>query len=205
MYTVYSTCVQIGKIGVIFKSVFLFPYVFFRFRFCLEVDVSQDLLLYLQQWIYHTTDVSLHNRRKVSNINSIYSYLSPFKMFRFFIALAVIAVVAAFGPAQQSRSRSNQIVMAAKPSMAKNFGIALIASTFLSLPAFAVEGAAPKQSYFGDSPASSPFTINEDREDPMYSPYSPFGNGEKAVYTITNRKGGPEETKFWSAQLEECA
>jgi hypothetical protein len=129
------------------------------------------------------------------------------KMFRFFIALSVLAVAVAFGPARQFQARSSQIVMAAeaKPSMARNFGIALIASTFLSLPAFAVEGAAPKQSYFGDSPASSPFTINEDREDPMYSPYSPFGNGEKAVYTTSNRKGGPEETKFWSAQLLECA
>lgn len=128
-------------------------------------------------------------------------------MFRFFVTLAVIAAAMAFGPAQQMRVRSSQMTMAAtaKPSMAKNIGIALIASTFLSLPAFAVEGTSPKQSYFGDSPASSPFTINENREDPMYSPYSPFGNGEKAVYTITNRKGGPEETKFWSAQLEECA
>ena len=128
-------------------------------------------------------------------------------MFRFFITLAVLAVAVAFGPAQHFRARSSQIVMSAeaKPSMAKNIGIALIASTFLSLPAFAVEGAAPKQSYFGDSPASSPFTINENREDPMYSPYSPFGNGDKAIYTTTNRKGGSEETKFWSAQLDECA
>ena len=128
-------------------------------------------------------------------------------MFRLVIVLVVVAVAMAFGPANHMRTRSSQMMMKsdAKPSMAKNIGIALIASTFLSLPAFAVEGAAPKQSYFGDSPASSPFTISEDREDPMYSPYSPFGNGEKSVYTVTARKGGADETKFWSAQLEECA
>lgn len=34
--------------------------------------------------------------------------------------------------------------------------------------------------------------------------YTHVGNGDKAVYTTTNRKGGPEEKKFWKAQLDEC-
>jgi hypothetical protein len=126
---------------------------------------------------------------------------------RILVALAVVAVTVAFGPAQQFRARSSQIQMSAdvQPSLLKKIGAALIASTFLSLPAFAGDsaGQGPKQSYFGDSPASSPFTINEKREDPIYSPYSPFGNGDAAIYTLARQKGGPEETKFWTAQLDE--
>jgi hypothetical protein len=30
--------------------------------------------------------------------------------------------------------------------------------------------------------ASSPFTFDEKREDPIYSPYSAFGDGTAAVY-----------------------
>jgi hypothetical protein len=127
-------------------------------------------------------------------------------MFRLIVSLLIVGVAVAFSPSQQIRVNRNQFQMKSNDnSIAKNIGIALIASTFLSLPAFAVEGTSPKQSYFGDSPASSPFTINEVREDPIYSPYSPYGDKSKAVYTTTNRQGGAEETKFWSAQLEESA
>lgn len=88
-----------------------------------------------------------------------------------------------------------------KPSMAKMVGAAIIASTFFSLPAFAVEGAAPKQSFFGQGSqgASSPFSSDEN----MYSPYSPWGDGKNAVYN--DRKGGADELSQWSAKLEECA
>lgn len=97
-------------------------------------------------------------------------------MFRLFVSLVVLSVALAFKPTK-FYSNNNQILMSndIQSSIAKKIGVALIASSFISLPAFAVEGAAPKQSFFGDSPASSPFTINEDREDPIYSPYSPFG------------------------------
>ena len=85
--------------------------------------------------------------------------------------------------------------------MAKMIGAALVASTFLSLPAFAVEGAAPKQSFFGSGGtiSSSPFSD----DDNMYSPYSPWGDGKNAIYN--ERKGGAEEKEFWSVKLEECA
>jgi hypothetical protein len=89
-----------------------------------------------------------------------------------------------------------------KPSMAKMVGAAIIASTlFSSLSAFAVEGAAPKQSYLGQGKQglSSPFSSDEN----MYSPYSPWGDGKNAIYN--DRKGGADELSGWSAKLEECA
>lgn len=125
-------------------------------------------------------------------------------MFRVLVSLLIVVVAVAFSPAPQFRVSRNQIQMKSN-DIAKNIGAMLIASTMLSLPAFGVEGAAPKQSFFGDNPASSPFTINEVREDPIYSPYSPYGNRDKAVYTTEKQQGGKEETKFWSAQLEESA
>ena len=70
-------------------------------------------------------------------------------MFKFFVVLAVLASAVAFGPAATFRARSQMQMSADKPSMAKMIGAAIVASTFLSLPAFAVEGAAPKQSFFG--------------------------------------------------------
>ncbi len=64
----------------------------------------------------------------------------------------------------------------------------------------AKEGAAPKLDFFGDS-SSSPFTLSEKREDPLYSPYSPFGDGSAAVYN--GRKNGKEEIAFYSKKLDE--
>ena len=123
-------------------------------------------------------------------------------MFRFLVVLAVLASAVAFSPARFSTRSQIQMSAAEKPSMAKMVGAAIIASTFLSLPAFAVEGAAPKQSFFGSGgggTASSPFSDDKN----MYSPYSPWGNGENAIYN--ERKGGAEEKEFWSIKLEECA
>jgi hypothetical protein len=121
-------------------------------------------------------------------------------MFRFVVVLAIIATVYGFGPARFS-ARS-QVTMSAEKS-GKFFGAALIASSMFGVPAFAVEGAGAKLSVFGlgGDAYSSPF-VSEDREDPIYSPYSPFGNGEKAVYNA--RKGGKEEVTFWKAQFAEC-
>eukprot|EP00596_Hydrurales_sp_CCMP1899_P007625 CAMPEP_0119036270 /NCGR_PEP_ID=MMETSP1177-20130426/3870_1 /TAXON_ID=2985 /ORGANISM="Ochromonas sp, Strain CCMP1899" /LENGTH=178 /DNA_ID=CAMNT_0006995873 /DNA_START=163 /DNA_END=699 /DNA_ORIENTATION=- len=87
--------------------------------------------------------------------------------------------------------------------MAKMVGAAVIASTlFSSLPSFAVEGAAPKQNYFGQGGqgVSSPFASGDEV---MYSPYSPWGDGKNAVYN--DRKGGEDELGQWKAKLEECA
>ena len=78
----------------------------------------------------------------------------------------------------------------------------IIAASFLAPPAFAKDGEGPKQSFFGASPSSSPFTINENREDSIYSPYSPYGDGAAAAYNT--RKGGKEEIQFWQKQFSEC-
>ena len=122
-------------------------------------------------------------------------------MFRFIVVLVVLATAVAFTPARFNARSQIQMSAAEKPSMAKMIGAALVASTFLSLPAFAVEGAAPKQSFFGSGGtiSSSPFSD----DDNMYSPYSPWGDGKNAIYN--ERKGGAEEKAFWSVKLEECA
>ena len=100
-------------------------------------------------------------------------------MFRFVVAFAVLAVVAAFGPAGRFGARSLQMTSANK-QIAKAFSAAAIAASLAGgLPAFAAEGAGPKYSFFGmgGPDTSSPFVVTENREDPMYSPYSPYGNG----------------------------
>ena len=80
----------------------------------------------------------------------------------------------------------------------KPFVAAAIAAAMIATPAFGKAGEGPKFGFFDGTSASTPFTI-EDREDPIYSPYSPYGNGEKAVYNA--RKGGKEEVAFWTNQL----
>ncbi len=89
-----------------------------------------------------------------------------------------------------------------QPSPLKLFTAALLGTSVLVSPAFAKEGAAPKISLFGSAPTSSPFP-SETREDPFYSPYSPFGDGSKAVYNAL--KGGKEEIAFWNNKLAESA
>lgn len=73
----------------------------------------------------------------------------------------------------------------------------------MTFPVEAKEGAAAKIGIFTNSDASSPFAAGETREDPLYSPYSPYGNGDAAVYK--NRKGSPEEVKFWKAKFDDCS
>ena len=74
-------------------------------------------------------------------------------------------------------------------------GAALIASTLFGGAAFAKEGAGAKLSFFGDESSSSPFTITEQREDPIYSPYSAYGDGSAAAYN--KFKGDAKEIAFW--------
>jgi hypothetical protein len=79
-----------------------------------------------------------------------------------------------------------------KPRM---IGVALVASSLFSGAAIAKEGAGAKQSFFGDDAYSSPFTYSENREDPIYSPYSAYGDGSKAVYNQI--RGDAKEVSFW--------
>ena len=84
-------------------------------------------------------------------------------------------------------------------STSKAVGAAVVASTIFSgLPAIAAEGAGAKLSFFGDKDVSSPFTVNEKREDSIYSPYSAYGNGDAAVY----KKGGKDEISFYTTTLK---
>ena len=118
-------------------------------------------------------------------------------MFRFVVVLVVLAVAGAFAPAARFGARSMQMSM--EKQVTKAFTAAIIAASFMGgLPAIAVEGASPKQNFFGEA-SSSPFTFEETREDPIYSPYSPYGTGAAASYN--SRKGSKEEIGFWQNQL----
>jgi hypothetical protein len=86
-----------------------------------------------------------------------------------------------------------------QPSAAKVIGAAIIASSMIAMPVFAKEGVGAKLAPFGNNEQSSPFSAAEVREDPMYSPYSPFGNGDASVY----KRGGADELKFYTAKLDE--
>ena len=100
--------------------------------------------------------------------------------------------------------RVSRLHMVAERNMVqKYFGAALIAASLMSTPTWAKEGAGAKISVFGNNDMSSPFSEAENREDPMYSPYSPFGNGDKAVYN--DRRGTADEVKFWRQKFDECA
>ena len=115
------------------------------------------------------------------------------------VFVAILATVSAF------RAGGRMSMKMTVPKITKAASAAAVASGLLVggiMPAFATEGAAPKQGFFGvlDNAPSSPFANNENREDPLYSPYSPYGNGEAAVY----KSGKAEEVKFWTNQLNNC-
>ena len=116
------------------------------------------------------------------------------------VCLILVAGVAAFAPAGRMSNRN--MAMSAGKDLAKLLGATGAAVSLMGGAAFAKEGAAPKQGFFGvfDNSASSPYASGEDREDPLYSPYSPYGNGEAAVY----KEGQSEEIKFWTNQLNNC-
>lgn len=118
-------------------------------------------------------------------------------MYRFAILLVFIVQAIAFGPARMTRSSTGLKMSMDKAS--KTFGAALIGVGMFVSPAFAVEGAGPKQSIFGGG-NSSPFTFDEKREDPIYSPYSPYGDASKAVY----KEAGKDEMAFWIQTFDKC-
>ena len=103
-------------------------------------------------------------------------------MFRLTVLFVVLAVALGFAPIQTRKQSNMRLQMSADKSIAKAASGLLLSAAMFAAPAFAKEGASPNFSFFGDSP-SSPFSLTEKREDPIYSPYSPYGNGEKAVYT----------------------
>ena len=122
-----------------------------------------------------------------------------------FARLALIALLAsmvgAFQPTRVARSSSQVQMKADTPSAAKLFGAALVASTMFSIPAFAKDNAGAKLSFFGDDSYSSPFTVNEAREDPIYSPYSAYGDGSASVY----KKANKDELSFYTTVLKNSA
>ena len=119
---------------------------------------------------------------------------------KLFVLVALIVSVSAFAPVGRMSSRT--IAMVSGKDLAKVVGATGAAVSLMGGAAFAVEGAAPKQGFFGigDKSYSSPYATGENREDPLYSPYSPYGNGEAAVY----KEGQSEEIKFWTNQLHNC-
>ena len=103
-------------------------------------------------------------------------------MFRLTVLIAVLAVALGFAPVQTRMQSNMRLQMSIDKSIAKAASGLLLSAAIFAAPAFAVEGASPKYSFFGTA-TSSPFAMTEEREDPLYSPYSPYGNGENAVYT----------------------
>lgn len=119
-------------------------------------------------------------------------------MFRFLVAFVIVAVAMAFGP-RTVLTRNSNLQMSMKKNIA---AAAIIISTSFSGAAFAAEGAAPKQSFFGAASSSSPYSYNENREDPRFSPYSPYGDGSKSVYNLQTEK--KQEIDFWTNQFNTC-
>ena len=124
-----------------------------------------------------------------------------FKMMRNILCL--LAVIASVYSLRLSRPVcQNEVKMSiSQPSIFKSVGVALLGASMLASPVLAKEGAGAKLSFFGDSDLSSPYTVSENREDPLYSQYSPFGDGSKAVYNA--RKNSKEEIAFWNGKFEE--
>ena len=125
-------------------------------------------------------------------------------MFRIVILLASLLSVWSFRT-NISPLRTTRLQMVAKDNSkwVNTLTTSLIlATSFMSGPVFAKAGQEAKIEIFGNSGMSSPFYADERREDPLYSPYSPYGNGEKSVYNA-ERKGSAEELKFWRGKFEE--
>lgn len=95
------------------------------------------------------------------------------------------------------------MTMSMEKNVAKAVGVIIAATSVLGSPVLAKEGAAAKIGIFTNNDLSSPFAAGENREDPIYSPYSPYGNGEKAVYNA--RKGSSDEVKFWQKKFDDCS
>lgn len=122
-------------------------------------------------------------------------------MFRAFLLLSVLAVAVAFGPPFKGLKVTQPITSSVKIGAQKTLAALTITASLFAGPAIAVEGTGPKQDFFGGYPASSPFPNTENREDPIYSPYSPYGDGSAAAYN--KRKGTADELAFWKGVFAE--
>jgi hypothetical protein len=120
-------------------------------------------------------------------------------MLRFFVLLVALCSAFSFNPMGMSRYSKVQM-NAEKSSPAKVLGAAIAATLLVGSPVFAKDGEGAKLSFFGNAGYSSPF-VEEQREDPIYSPYSPYGNGEKSAYKLS-REGSADELKFWRSKFE---
>jgi hypothetical protein len=124
-------------------------------------------------------------------------------MFALLLVVVSIFTASAFNLAPVARFGTSNIQMSVeKISFSKAVGAAIIASSMISMPVFAKEGEGAKLGIFSNSPMSSPFPQGETREDEIYSPYSPYGDGTKATYNA--RKGGKEEVDFYRVKFDEC-
>ena len=115
-------------------------------------------------------------------------------MFKLLLVISAIFSAFAFNPLGSATVSRMQMA-----SESKVFGAALIASSMLAMPVLAVEGTPAKIGIFTNNDLSSPYASGEVREDPIYSPYSPYGDGTAAVY----KRGGAEEIKFYTAKFDE--
>jgi len=122
-------------------------------------------------------------------------------MFKFILLISSLMVACAFNVAPVNRFGSSLQMSTEKVNAPKVMAAAIIASSCLSSPAFAVEGAGAKLGIFSNSDISSPFPQAEKREDSIYSAYSPYGDGSAAAYN--KRKGGSDEIKFYSEIFDE--
>jgi hypothetical protein len=74
--------------------------------------------------------------------------------------------------------------------------------TYLSLSLLASSGTGAKLGFFSNTDTSSPFSAGEKREDALYSPYSPYGNGDASAYKLT-RANTPDEIAQYQKLFDE--
>mmetsp|Transcript_18737 Transcript_18737/g.20366 ORF Transcript_18737/g.20366 Transcript_18737/m.20366 type:complete len:221 (+) Transcript_18737:90-752(+) len=129
-------------------------------------------------------------------------------MFKLVVLFSTLLSVWSFSTnSRMSPLRATRLQMAANDNSKWMNALAstmLVASTFIAGPALAKPGDEARIEIFGNNGASSPFYADEKREDALYSPYSPYGNGEKSKYNL-ERKGSAEEVKFWKGKFDESA
>eukprot|EP01038_Epipyxis_sp_PR26KG_P005429 gene5429-7520_t len=116
-------------------------------------------------------------------------------MFKFIVLACSVLTAVAFNPLGSATVSRIQM-----SSGKKMIGAALIASTMIGMPVLAVEGTAAKIGIFTNAELSSPFS-DETREDKFFSPYSPYGNGDAAVYKKV--KGSAEQLNGYKKIFDE--
>lgn len=162
--------------------------------------------MYQQGTLDVTTEVQAAPKKNTSMLKMLAGGVAGLMVICYMMPSEQAAVVPQFTAVPSNYRASTSLNMASDSNninLKKAMGAGVIAASLFGAgtAANAEAGAAPKQSYFGGG-NSSPFTFDEKREDKIYSPYSPFGDGSAAVYK--DRKGNAEEQKFWQAKFTEC-